>query len=188
VAGPGLVVGDTVAGMKTALPLALTLLTLAGCATTIGTAPTDTRSGYDGARVVTISPHGGACTSMLCPMLGAQWTSKAPDLAVVTVRVSGAYLPINGARLMIDGKETALQPLPGVTNFAAPIPGVRESSRDFTVPLATVRALAGAQKAWLRVGTTDGGTEVAIIDGATDSKALHAMRRFLAQVDGKPAP
>jgi hypothetical protein len=33
VAGLGLVVGDTVAGMKTALPLALALLALAGCAT-----------------------------------------------------------------------------------------------------------------------------------------------------------
>lgn len=161
-------------------------LALAGCATTTGTAPTDARSGYDGARVVNIAAHGGACTSMLCPAIGAQWNDKRPDVAIVTVALMNAWQPITGARLMIDGKETRLDPLPGITTFSAPVQGMRESTRDFTAPLATVRALSTAGKAWLRVGTTDGNVEVAIIDGATDSKALHAMRRFLALVDQRP--
>ena len=46
-----------------------------------------------------------------------------------------------------------------------------------------LRSIAGAQRAWLRVHTTDGYVEDAIVDGSTDSKALHAMRRFLSEVD-----
>lgn len=169
--------------MRNARPL-LAAFVLAGCSTSSGLAPIEARSGYDGARVVSIAPHGGACSGMLCPGVGAQWTSKAPAVAVVTVRVSNAWMSITGARLMVDGREAVLQPLPGVTTFSRPGDAIRESSRDFQVPLATLRSVVTAQKAWLRVSTTEGSMETAIVDGATDSKALHAMRRFLAQVDG----
>lgn len=164
--------------------IALAALVLSACATTSGLAPTETRSGYDGARVVTVSPHGGACTSLPCLMLGAQWNDKSPDRAIITVNLHGEWKPVTSARLMIDGKEHALQPTPGLTTFNPVGQGWRESSRSFGASLAMVRSLSTADRAWLRVGTPEGTMEVAIVDGGTDSKALHAMRRFLAQVDG----
>lgn len=160
----------------------LAALLVAGCSTTSGGSASESRSGYDGARVVSIPPHGAACTSMLCPGLGAQWNDKRPDVAIITVQLFNEWTPITTARLMIDGKETVLQPSVNGTQFNPVGQGFRNSYRDFTGPLSTLRALSTAQRAWLRVGTSQGTTEVAIVDGSTDSKALHAIRRFLAQV------
>jgi hypothetical protein len=163
---------------------ALSSLALAGCmATTSGLQPTSVRSGFDGARVVNIAGHGVACRTVLCPGLGAQWSDKNPQTAIVTVYLFNEIKGVTGAQLAIDGRIVTLQPIPGLTNFSRPGDLVKESRRDFTVGLGDVRAVASAQRAWLRVQTTDGYVEEAIIDGATDSKALHALRRFLAEVD-----
>lgn len=162
--------------------LLLAALVGAGCSTTSGLSPESTRSGFDGARVVTISHHGNACTSILCTGLGAQWTSANPADAILTVTVFNEFKGITGAALNIDGKITTIKPI-GLTNFSRPGAPLKESSSNFAVPLQLLRSIAGAQRAWLRVHTTSGYLEDAIVDGATDSKALHAMRRFLAEVD-----
>jgi hypothetical protein len=91
---------------------------------------------------------------------------------------------ITGAQLAIDGRVITLQSMPGLTNFSRFGDPLKQSRRDFTARIEDVRAMAAAQRAWLRVITTDGALEVAIVDGATDSKALHAMKRFLAEIDG----
>ena len=49
--------------------------------------------------------------------------------------------------------------------------------------MTDLRAIADARRVWVRVSSTRGWSEQAIVDGDTDSKALHALRRFLAQVD-----
>jgi hypothetical protein len=157
----------------------------AGCATTTGTAPTETRAGFDGARVVDIAPHGAACTGMPCVSLGAQWSSANAASALLRVRLTGsAYTGIRRVELNIDGITRSLETSAGLTRFSSAVPPLRDSDQVFGVPLATVQALATARRAWVRVHTGEGYIDAAVIDGDADSKAVHALRRFLAQQQG----
>jgi hypothetical protein len=156
---------------------------LAGCSTTSGLQASSTRSGFDGSRVVNITPHGAACTRVLCTGLGAQWRSNRPDRAYLAVVVFNEYAAITGAQLNIDGTVHTLSSTSS-TDFSPPgTVGVRESRRDFDVPIATLRAIAASKRTWLRVVTPSGALEDAVLDGSTDSKAYHALKRFLAEVD-----
>lgn len=159
---------------------------LAGCATTSGLEPTVARSGFDNARVVNIAPHGTSCRAAGCTSLGAQWRSSAPDQALLVV---GLYeiRAITGAQLNVDGKIITLSNSRDLTAFAQ-MGYVKQSTKAFQVPLATIRELADAKRAWIRVSSPTGYIEDAIIDGTTDSKAYHALIRFLASVDQKQAP
>lgn len=158
-------------------------LVLAGCTTTFGLAPTSSYSGFDKARVVTISEHGNACAAMLCTGLGAEWTSALPDKALLSVKVFNGIVGITGASLSIDGRITRLEPSMTPTRFNSPGNAMRESQKSFVVPLSMVREIAASKSVWLRVFTTDGQTEDAVVDGARDSKAYNALGRFLAEVD-----
>lgn len=170
---------------KTAAILLAAAFGLASCANTAGTAPTETRAGFDGARVVDIAPHGAACLSMPCVSLGAQWSSANPTSALLKVRLTGnAYTGIRRLELNIDGATRSLETSAGLTRFSSAVPPLRDSDQVFGVPLATVQALATAKRAWVRVHTGDGYIDAAVIDGDADSKALHALRRFLAQQQG----
>jgi hypothetical protein len=160
----------------------LAALLLAGCGTTTGLAPTSSVSGFDGARVVNITPHGVACSSMVCAALGVQWNSKRPDSAILTVSVFNQIVGITGAAINVDGNIIDLGRSQALTNFSRPGEMLRESSNDFVVPMSLVRSITTAKRAWLRVHTPQGSIEDAIIDGATDSKAYHALKRFLAEV------
>ena len=155
---------------------------VAACSTTSGTEATEKRSGFDGGRVVSIAPHGTACSDFVCISLGAQWSQVAGTGAVLEVAILGAYRSITRAELSIDGRVVPLNS-GNITTFATPVPGLRESRKPFGVPLQTLRDITQAKRAWVRVYTPEGYMESAVVDGATDSKALHALRRFLAQVD-----
>lgn len=156
---------------------------LTGCATTSGLAPSVTQSGFDGARVVTIAGHGNACTSMRCSGLGAQWHSTSPDSALLIVYLFNDIKGITGAQLNIDGTKVTLMATQHPTDFNIPGATIKESRKAFTVPLSVIRQVAASQRTWLRVQTTSGYVEDAVVDGAIDSKALHAMKRFLISVD-----
>ncbi len=157
-------------------------LILSGCATTSGTDATEKRSGFDGARVVNVPPHATACAEFTCIALGAQWSQAAPAGAVLEVAIINAYRPILRAELAIDGRVVPLTSV-GITTFPTLPAPMRESRKAFGTTMQAVRDLAAARKAWIRVHTPEGYIESAIVDGATDSKALHALRRFLARVD-----
>lgn len=163
---------------------ALVVCALAGCATTSGMAPTETKSGFSGGRVVTISGHGNACSSFFCTGLGAQWDSSTPDRAILQVHIFNDWKGITGAALSIDGRIVELQKLPGLSQFSKPGEAVKQTTQSFGVPLSLVREVVAAKKVWIRVHTTAGYMEDAVIDGEKDSKAYHALVRFLAQVDG----
>ncbi|MFW2742544.1 hypothetical protein ACN6QN_15585, partial [Acinetobacter baumannii] len=64
--------------MKSLLAAFLISLGLAGCATTSGTAPKVSSSGFDGSKRVSIEGHGVACDQMVCPLIGAMWSSNTP--------------------------------------------------------------------------------------------------------------
>jgi len=162
---------------------------MAGCATTSGTGPTVSRSGFDGSTVVDISPHGNDCSSMTCTGLGAQWSSTTPDAAILKVQVFNDITAITGAKLNVDGQVIDLEPLRGLTNFDTSTPGLKISVKGYQIKLSELRRVASSQRAWLRVSTPSGYIEDRIVEGPADSKALHAIRRFLAAVDqARPAP
>ena len=156
---------------------------LAGCSTTSGTGPNVTHSGFDGARVVSINGHGNACKGMLCTGLGAHWTSKNPTEAVLVVYLFNDIKAITGAKLNIDGQTYDLSTMQPFTNFNELGAPTKESRKGFIVHLDLVRKIITSQRTWLRVQTTAGYAEDAVIDGQTDSKAYHALKRFLDAVD-----
>jgi predicted alpha/beta hydrolase len=168
---------------KLAFASIIALAALAGCSTTAGTGPRVSQSGFDGARIVTISPHGNACNSMICTGLGAQWSSKNPADAVLVVSLFNEVRAIVGAQLNIDGKVYDLSNAQPFTNFSDFGAATREARKGFIVPTDLIRQITASQRTWLRVTTTAGNFEDAVIDGQTDSKAFHALRRFLASVD-----
>lgn len=166
--------------------LAAVAALVAGCATTSGLEPTESRSGFDGARVVDIAPHGAACDAVPCLAIGAQWNSKTADAALLHVRIVGPrFLGITGVELAVDGSTTSIS-APGPSSFEPGPPPLRNSTQTVPVQLQQVRAIAAARKAWIRVRTPEGYIEAPIVDSGIDSKALHALRRFLAAVDSTP--
>lgn len=169
--------------MKRATVLLLVLGALAGCATTSGSDARVSRSGFDGARIVTVNPHGNACRSMSCTGLGAQWSSKTPTQSVLVVSLFNEIKAIVGAQLNIDGQVYDLSTMQPFTNFSDFGAATKESRKGFIVPTAMLRKITTSQRTWLRVTTTAGNYEDAVIDGQADSKAYHALKRFLASVD-----
>lgn len=169
--------------MKRTASLLLMLAALAGCATTSGSDARVSRSGFDGARIVTVNPHGNACRSMSCTGLGAQWSSKNPTEAVMVVSLFNETRAIVGVQLNIDGKVYDLSNAQPFTNFSDFGAATKESRKGFIVPTELIRKVVASERTWLRVTTTAGNFEDAVIDGQTDSKAFHALRRFLASVD-----
>lgn len=123
---------------------------------------------------------------MPCVAIGAQWSSRHPTTAIVTVMMLGPkFTGIQRVALSIDGKEQTFQPN-GITRFEPGLSALaRESRQDFVMPLSTLRDLQGSKRAWIRVSTLDGYIDQAIIDGPKDSKALHAIGRLLTAIDGR---
>lgn len=159
--------------------------TLIGCGPTVGNNTNVSYSGFDGAKVVTINGHGNACTTILCSGLGAQWRSINPKQSILVVYVFNDITGITGAQISIDGKEYNLNSMQPFTNFSEFNAPVSESRKGFIVPTDLIRKIVASKRTWLRVQTTSGYIEDAVIDGATESKAYYALKRFLSDVDAK---
>lgn len=155
---------------------------ISGCATTSGTDPVAGYSGFDNAKTVSIPPHGNACSSMVCTGLGAQWNSSSPDSAILIVQVFNEYAAISRAELNIDGEKVSLSPAQTVTDFSSPGSVMRESSRGFGISFSVIEKILSAKRVWLRVHTPTGYIEDPVIDGEKDSKAYHALSRFVTAV------
>lgn len=166
----------------------MALLTIAGAASA-SDAKVATDS-FDGATRVSIDPHGLDCgMQMVCPLVGARWTSNRKDEAVLQVEVINAYAAIRGVQLNVDGEILELAPLDqSGTRFdsnvatAGRAPVTRYSSRDYLVPLALVPKLLAAQSVKLRVVTADGTVDGTLSGGKKPSKAFGALQRFMAKV------
>lgn len=162
---------------------------LAACTTTSGLDAREQQSGFSGGRIVSISPHGAICPMATlgvgCASVGAYWDSTRPDRAqLVVMLLDERYKSITGLDLNIDGRITRLEPS-SLPTTSERIPGgtVLQSSRHFPTTLAMVRDVRSAKRVWLRIHTLEGYLESAVIDGPEDSKAYHALGRFLARVD-----
>lgn len=146
---------------------------------------------FDGATRVWVDPHGLDCgMTMVCPMLGARWTSRLPNEAVLQVEVINAYAAIQGAKLNIDGEIIDLQPLDAAaaTKFssnvqiAAGAPVSRRSSREYLVSLDLVKRIQSAQSVKVRVVTAEGVVDGTLSGGKKPSKAQGALQRFIGKV------
>jgi hypothetical protein len=168
--------------MKYIAALAMAL-SLAACSNTVGTSATESVSGYSGKRVVSIDPHGVDCSAMVCPMIGAQWREESPKQAVMIIGVANAYEGITGATFMIDGNEYVVDDKVSMTDFDN-LGSYRTSQAGFQVPLALINQITTANRAWLRLSTPSGYIEERIVDADGDSKAYHALKRFMAKVQG----
>lgn len=159
----------------------ITALTISACSNTSGLAPKVSHSGFDNSKVVNIAPHGNACNYMNCTGFGLQWNSKYPNEAFMIVQVFNNLSPIFGAQLNIDGNIIILKESQLVSSYE--LDGyTQNSSKAFSVSIDTLEKIEDAKKVWMRVETPNGTIEDAIIDGNTDSKSYHALKRFLAEV------
>jgi hypothetical protein len=180
--------------------LIVAMALLAGCGATTGTNARSSISTFDGARVVSIDPHGTNCgMSMVCSLLGAQWSSNQPDRVQLVVSTMGEYASIQMAGLNIDGTiipladsaqltqyTQSMSQTPETYNVAAAQLG-RTSTRSFIAPLALVDRILAARSVKMRVQTDGVTIDSIIFEGDKDSKAHHALERFIAQVRSAPA-
>jgi hypothetical protein len=164
----------------TAASVIIVGLIVAGCSTT-GRAPQVGRSGFDNARTVTIEPHANTSTRVTATGLGAHWSAAWQDQVILEVAVFNLATGITNAELNIDGNKTTLERNGDVTDIDR-TGDVIISTNSFKTNLATVEKILKSKRTWLRVGTPTGTLEDAVIDGPTDSKAFHALERFMAAV------
>lgn len=157
-------------------------LVISACATTTGLQPTEQYSGFDNARVVNILPHGNACTEMICTGFGLQWSSKYPENAFMIVEVFNSVNAIFGVQLNIDGEIVTLQEGQLLTDTEI-TRYTEKSTKAFRISMKRLKQIENAKRVWMRVETPSGTIEDAIIDGNTDSKSYHALKRFLAKVE-----
>lgn len=154
-------------------------MALGGCATTSGLDAQTGTSGFDGKRHVRIAPHGAACTSMICPAIGAVWIEDTPSLVGLNFEVVNDIRSINTAELNIDGEIIKLSNT-DLTHFNTEIGA--SSAKSYTTNFDVVDKIINSKRSWVRLSTSKGYVEAAIIDGEKDSKAFHALKRFKAQV------
>lgn len=168
------------------LPILLSFF--AGCGTTTGLSPNQAHSGFDDARTVSIRPHGNIPSGALNVMgtgIGAEWNEAKKDQVLLIIAVFNLTTGITGAELNIDGEKITLTPTAGVTDMDSGGSTMKISTRGFGTQLDTVEKIIQSKKTWLRVHTPTGTMENAVIDGDKDSKAYHALKRFMASVRGK---
>jgi hypothetical protein len=166
--------------MKKILAASLLCLGLVGCATTTGSAPKVSSSGFDGSKRVFIDGHSVACDQMACPLIGAIWSSNNPNLVGLKISVINTIVSINSVDLNIDGEIIKLRENT-LTDFSTGT--LLESSKVFVSDFSVVDKIINSKRAWIRVNTSKGLIENPIIDGTKDSKAYHALKRFKDQVN-----
>lgn len=167
--------------MKKLSSIFLLTAILAGCGTTSGLAPQTKSSGFDGKKQVTIMPHGAACKEMKCPTIGAIWVEDKPNTVGLRFQVVNDLSLINAAQLNIDGQ---IYDFPNVsTTDLSYKGGVAESGMVAITDMAIVDKILNSKKTWVRVKTSKGMAEAAIIDDGKDSKAYNALKRFKSQVE-----
>lgn len=160
--------------------LAFMLIGLVGCSTTSGSGAKTSVSNFDGSKSVSISAHGAACRSMICPMLGATWVEKHPNTVGFTVQVLNEITNINSVAFNIDGEIIQLNGV-GLTDFDR-MANAKISRKSIVADYSVLEKILNSKRTWMKVSTSNGPLEVAIIDGTTDSKAFHALKRFDAEV------
>ena len=161
----------------------LILLLLTACSTTSGLDPVVSKNGYDNSSYVHIVPHGNNCgMDMMCTGIGASWDSSQPSAALLTVQIINKPSLITSAEIKLNGKIIPLIRLPHATDLKIEH-GMTETSKVFGISYAQLVELSNAKTAWLRVNTPTGYIDALIVNEQEDSKAYHALKRFVKAVN-----
>ena len=171
-------------GMNAMKAISATLLSavlLTGCmSTSSGLDPVTSTSGFNQNKVVDIEPHGLSCKNA-CLSMGAQWQQENPDVVYLEIESPLMLMNIFSADLNIDGETISLKPSQYMTNHE--VNGYQKtSSKVFVTTKGNFEKMMSAQRVWLRVKTNHGYVEDMFIEGETDTKAYHAMKRFMAAI------
>ncbi|QDP46010.1 MAG: hypothetical protein Unbinned4052contig1001_10 [Prokaryotic dsDNA virus sp.] len=158
-------------------------LALAGCAANSGNPAQVSYSGFDDAKVVTISRHAASCEGFICPNIGFQWVESKPDDVLVSAGMLNITTAILGAQLKIDGEVYPLSSTASITGFTEPGDIMRESSKSFVTGVGVVRKLSSSDDSWIRVETSEGLIDAPIADENKKSRAYYAAQRFITEVD-----
>jgi hypothetical protein len=146
-------------------------------------------SGFDNSRTVDIRVHWNTPKSLgEGTGLGAQWSEATPDSLILRVGTTSfqKHFNITGATLNIDGKLISLKATdnPTETRSADVGSGLTShlSTKGFVTNLATVEKILHSRRTWLRVYTSSGSLENAVIEGEEESQAYRALVRFMQKV------
>jgi len=129
-----------------------------------------------------MTPHQNASDRLIPTGIGAQWSEAKKDEVILIIAVFHDHVEIRGAELNIGGEKIALTPTADVTDMKADLNNLKTSTKGFLTTLHTVKKIVNSRRTWLRVHTATGAMDDAVKDGARDSKAYHALKRFMNDV------
>lgn len=101
----------------------------------------------------------------------------------MTVKIFSEYAAISGAEINIDGKIINLSSPTSITVFSESGSVMQTSTKGFGVPLSVIEKILSAKRVWLRVHTPTGYIEDSVVEGDKDSKAFHALSRFIKTIN-----
>ena len=153
----------------------------------MGLSPKVSYSGFDGVKVVSISPHGTINQKGAVALLGANWTQANPNNVILVVEALFEYTAITGLELNIDGNKQRFVSTASMTNMneiggTSHTVGVQSSTKGFVANVDVVSKILNSNRSWMRITTPSGTAECALNDGPNKSKAYFALKRFAAEV------
>ncbi|WP_433846897.1 hypothetical protein [Acinetobacter proteolyticus] len=166
--------------MKKIILTSLLCLAFTGCATSSGLDAKVSTSGFDNSKSVAIIPHGAACTTMYCPAIGASWIDKDKENVGLTFQVSNITSAIYSASLNIDGEIINFKNQ-HLTDFNSSS-GMQSSRMMEVTDYKVIEKILNSKRTWVKISTSKGAFEAAIVEDGKDSKAFHALKRFNEQV------
>ncbi|WP_372810067.1 hypothetical protein [Pseudoalteromonas nigrifaciens] len=180
--------------MKRLFLCAALSLGVLGCATSSGLNPTTSKSEFDNTKTIDIKPHGLSCknTGVYCPTLGFRWEDDSPSTAAIRLvildlyssqSIGGDYVRIGNLRLKIDGELVTLSPVgSGLTSYNYDKITGRTSTQAYVVPKSLLNKIYSSKETLVQVVTDKGDIEDYIIKPNADTKAYHALNRFLEAI------
>ena len=180
--------------MKRLLLCAALSLGVFGCATSSGLNPTTSKSDFDNPKTIDIKPHGLSCknTGVYCPTIGFRWQDDNPSKAAIRLVmidlygsqvIGGDYVRIGDLRLKIDGELIILKPVgSGLTSYDYDKISGRSSTQAYVVPMALLNKIHSSKETLLQISTDKGDIEDYIVKTNADTKAYHALNRFLEAI------
>lgn len=180
--------------MKQIILCAALSLGLVGCATSSGLSPTVSKSEFDNKKTIDIAPHGLSCknTGVYCPTFGFRWSDDDASSALIrivmldlygTQIIGGDYAEIRDLRLKIDGEMVTLKPVGiGLTNYDYDKITGKTSTQAYKVPRSLLTKIYSSKETLVQVVTDKGNIEDYIVKPDADTKAYHALGRFLESI------
>lgn len=180
--------------MKRLFLCAVLSLGVFGCATSSGLSPTVSKSDFDNTQTIDITPHGLSCknTGVYCPTLGFRWhddNASAATIRLVMIDLYGShaaggdYVRIRDLRLKIDGELVTLKPIgSGLTNYDYDKITGRTSTQAYVVPKSLLTKIYSSKETLVQIVTDKGNIEDYIVKPNADTKAYHALNRFLEAI------